>query len=528
MNGTQDGRPPHNYERSLWIDTTATTDYPSLRGNLAVDVVVIGGGITGLTAAMILKHSGASVALIEARQIALGTTGNTTAKITALHGMAYGPLLQKHGQEAARTYAEANLVALEFIAKLIADRSIECDFRRLPAYTYTESARKVTDIEDEVKAARRAGLDAAYVAETPLPFPVRAAVRLDNQAQFHPRRYALALATLVADDGSHVFEQTRAVTLKEHERRVDVTTEHGSVNAGHAIIATLLPFHDPAGLFAKTHPSRSYAVSARVSAPAPQGMFICADSPTRSVRPYDGPDGAMLVVGGEEHKTGQESDTPARYAAVEAWARQHFAVQSIEHRWSAQDYVPADGIPYVGSIGGSNRVLVATGFKKWGMTNGTAAAIMMSDHILKRPNAWLPLFDPTRLKIGASAGAVIKENANVAQRFIGDRLPSRGAPRPDELVAGAGAVLDHAGHKVAVYHDPEQGLKAVSARCTHMGCIVAFNLAEKSWDCPCHGSRFDTDGRVIEGPATSPLSSRQLDDSEGREDPPAGPDKSIT
>ena len=220
----------------------------------------------------------------------------------------------------------------------------------------------------------------------------------------------------------------------------------------------------------------------------------------------------MLIIGGEEHKTGQEPHTPARYAAVEAWARQHFAVQSIEHRWSAQDYVPADGIPYVGSTGGSNRVLVATGFKKWGMTNGTAAAIMLSDFILKRPNAWHRLFDPRRLKIGASAGSVLKENANVAQRFFGDRLPRRGAPPVEELAAGEGAVIDRGGQKVAVYRDPEKGLCGLSARCTHMGCIVSFNSAEKTWDCPCHGSRFATDGRVIEGPATDPLPARDLAD----------------
>lgn len=506
------GAQPANYERSLWIDTSGDTDYPALSGKLTVDVVVVGGGITGLTTAVLLKHGGASVALLEARRVALGTTGNTTAKITALHGMTYGPLVKKHGKDAAATYAEANLVALEFIASLVADRSIDCGFRRLPAYTYTQAADMVSEIQAEVHAARQAGLDASFVTNTPLPFSVKAAVRLDNQAQFHPRRYALELARLVDGAGSQVFEQSRALKLAKHDGRVVVTTKHGEVTAGHAVIATLLPFHDPAGLFAKTHPSRSYAVSVRIAETAPEGMFLSADTPTRSVRPYDDASGPMLVIGGEEHKTGQETHTPARYAAVEAWARQHFTVQSVEHRWSAQDYVPADGVPYVGSTGGSGRVLVATGFKKWGMTNGTAAAIMMSDLILQRPNAWLGLFDPTRLKLGASVGALLKENANVAQRFVRDRLPSFGTSNGDALAPGEGAVIDRGGHKVAVYRDPDSGLRAVSARCTHLGCIVSFNGAEKTWDCPCHGSRFATDGTVLEGPATMPLEARKIGD----------------
>ena len=506
---------PHNFERSLWIDTTQETDYPALSGKLTVDVVVVGGGITGLTTAMLLKHSGASVALLEARRVALGTTGNTTAKITALHGMTYASLVKKHGRAAAATYAEANLTALEFIASLVVDRSIDCGFRRLPAYTYTQAADRVSNIEAEVDAARQAGLDASYVTDTPLPFPVKGAVRLDNQAQFHPRRYALALAGLVDGAGSQVFELSRALKVAEHDEGVEVSTEAGVVRARHAVIATLLPFHDPAGLFAKTHPSRSYAMSVRIAGTAPDGMFLSAEKPTRSVRPYEGAAGPMLVIGGEEHKTGQDSHTPARYAAVEGWARQHFDVQSVEHRWSAQDYVPADGIPYVGSTGGSDRVLVATGFKKWGMTNGTAAAIMISDAILQRPNKWLGLFDPKRLNLGASVAALLKENVNVAQRFVGDRLPSR-TPDVDALAPGEGAVIDRGGHKVAVYRDPEGGLQAVSARCTHLGCIVSFNGAEKTWDCPCHGSRFGTNGTVIEGPATEPLRARPLDEGTGR------------
>jgi glycine/D-amino acid oxidase-like deaminating enzyme/nitrite reductase/ring-hydroxylating ferredoxin subunit len=499
---------PHNEQRSLWIDTTAETAYPALDRRVKVDVAIVGGGITGLSAAVFLKHSGASVAVLEGNRVSLGTTGNTTAKVTTLHGVVYDSLISKHGEEAAGIYAEANQVALEYIAGLVADQGIDCDFQRMPAYTYAESADNAGQIEAEVDAALRLGLSAALVRETPLPFPVAAAIRFDSQALFHPRKYALALAELTDGGGSHVFERSRATDVKTVDGGVEVITERGVVEANHVIIATLLPFHDPAGLFAKTHPSRSYAISARVDGRGPEGMFLSVDSPTRSVRPHYSDRGTYLVIGGEEHKTGQEEDTEARYAAIEDWARERFGVTAIEHRWSAQDYIPADGIPYVGPLDDGSRVMVATGFKKWGMTNGTAAAIMLSELVLGRPGRWLPVFDPKRLKLGASAGSILKENVNVAQRMIGDRLP--GGPSLEELAPGEGAVVDHGGEKVAAYNDPERGMRTMSARCTHMGCIVSFNNAERTFDCPCHGSRFDTTGAVIEGPATAPLTSKEI------------------
>ena len=502
---------PHNDKVSFWIGTTPETAYPALDDRLSVDVAVVGGGITGLTAALLLKESGRSVAVIEARRVALGTTGNTTAKITSLHGLVYDTLIAKHGEDRARLYGEANQAAVETIAGIVNRHAIDCDFLRMAAYTYTESRENVGQIEAEVEAARRLGLPASFVHETSLPFPVSAAVRFDNQALFHPRRYCVALAALVDGAGSHVFEMTRATGIEERDGTVEVVTERGIVEARHVIIATLLPFHDPIGLFAKTHPSRSYAVSAEVDGVAPDGMFLSVDSPTRSVRPHptDGPN--VLIIGGEEHKTGQETDTEARYAAVEAWARERFAVRSIDHRWSAQDYVPADGIPYVGRMkAGSDTLLVAAGFKKWGMSNGTAAAMMLTDIILGRANPWLSVFDARRLEIGASVESLVKENLNVASRFIGDRFRRAGPGSPGELRPGEGAVVDHHGEKVAAYRAVDGSVTAVSARCTHMGCLVDFNPAERTWDCPCHGSRFATDGLVIEGPATSPLAPKDV------------------
>ena len=494
---------PYHASQSLWMATTPATHYPPLTASTRVDVAIVGGGITGLTAAVFLKHSGLSVAVLEGRRVAEGTTGNTTAKITSLHHLTYDTLISKHGEDVAALYGEANQVALEYIAQLVADQSIDCDFRRMPAYTYAESADHVEKIEKEIEAAQRLGLPASFAQDIGLSYPVAGAVRFDNQALFHPRKYCLALAELTDGDGSRVYEETRAVEVTHGPGGVRVETEGGECQANTVIIATLLPFHDPAGLFAKASPSRSYAISARPNGPAPEGMYISVDEPVRSIRPHYADDGTWLVIGGEEHKTGQEEDTAARLATLEEWARTRLGVTTVGHRWSAQDYTPADGIPYVGPVSDDGRVLVASGFKKWGMTNGTAAGTMLAELILGRPNRWLHIFDPLRLKPLASAGKFARENLNVAQQFVGGRLPTDAAL--EQLAPGQGAVVDHDGDKVAAYRDPAGDLRLLSARCTHMGCIVSYNTAESTFDCPCHGSRFGVDGAVIEGPATQPL-----------------------
>jgi Rieske Fe-S protein len=318
---------------------------------------------------------------------------------------------------------------------------------------------------------------------------------------------------MLPGDGSHVFERSRATEITE-DRRCVVHTSGGRVEADHVVVATLLPFGPEGGFFAKVHPSRSYAVAVRAEGPAPPGMFLSADSPTRSVRPHPGGgDETLLVVEGEEHKTGHEADTEARYAALEGWARERFAVASIAHRWSAQDFMAPDRVPYVGRASSrSERLLVATGFGKWGMSNGTAAAMMLSDLVLGRANPWLELFDATRLKPSSTTAQLIKDNLDVGRRFVGDRLATL-RPQPIERLApGEGAIVHLDGERVAGFRDEDGRLSACSAVCTHMGCLVAWNPAERSWDCPCHGSRFDTDGRVLEGPAVRDLERSEIRD----------------
>ena len=491
--------PPSNANVSYWITTSQAVARPPLREDGDADVVVVGGGITGLTAALLAAQGGARVVLLEARRLATGTTGNTTAKVTTLHGLVYSELEHRLGRESARSYAELNKLGLEHVRRVVADLGIDCDFGELDAVTYTENDERRSDIEREVEVATSLGFPASYTETVSLPYRVAAAVRFTGQALVHPRRYALGLAAALETAGGRIHESTRVLDVGLDGDRCVVRTSGGVLRAGHAIVATLLPVVDRMGLFARTEPSRSYALSASAPDTSISAMYLSVDTPTRSVRPHPDPGGTKLIITGEEHKTGQEPDPVQRYGALERFARDRLGAEP-DHRWSAQDYITADGMPFIGRLDPrSDQILGATGFRKWGMTNGTAAGVLLADRVLGRENQLSATFDTTRIRPVAGAPSFAKANLNVAQRFVGDRLRSK--PSLDEVRPGEGAVVRLHGRDVAAYRGEDGTVSAVSARCTHLGCLVSFNGAERTWDCPCHGSRFATDGRVIEGPA---------------------------
>jgi len=495
---------------SYWVESAPQTSFPAYQGDdLRVEVAVLGGGITGLATAMLLTQTGVSVAVIEAGRVACGVTGYTTAKVTSLHGLTYAKLRRTFGSQGARIYGEANQAGLELIGRLVEELAIDCDFERLPAFTYTEDHQRVSAIEEEVEAAQQAGLPASFSSAIGLPFPVQGAVRFEDQAQFHPRRFCLGLAEAIEAGGSQVFEQTRALNI-QLGFPCTVKTEHGSLRVNHVVLATHLPFFDPTGLFAKTSPSRSYALAVSLAEPAPPGMYLSADAATRSVRPLVS-GGNQAVLAGEEHKVGHGRDTHTYYQALEGWARDRFPVRSVDYRWSAQDYMPADNVPYIGRlIPGYGRLHVATGFKKWGMTHGAVAAMLLRDHITGRPNPWSGLFKATRLHPLASAKEVALHNLDVGLRFVGDRLLTVRPSSIQGLAPGQAGIRELDSEKVAAYRDQDGRLHAVSGRCTHLGCLVAWNAAEHTWDCPCHGSRYTYDGQVIQGPAVGHLERKHV------------------
>jgi glycine/D-amino acid oxidase-like deaminating enzyme/nitrite reductase/ring-hydroxylating ferredoxin subunit len=494
--------------RSLWLDTAGPEpEYPPLDGERRVDVAVVGAGITGMTAALVLARAGRSVAVVDQGAVAGGTTGHSTAKVTSQHGMTYAVLRLTRGHEAARIYGQAMEAAKEQIAEL-AGEGIDCGFRRRPAYLYASAGWQRRLIEREADAASAAGLPATFVDRTPLPFEVHGAVRFDDQAEFDPRAYVLGLARLLVEAGGSVFAHTRARQVHQGDP-CRVETDRGTLTADDVVVATLLPFLDRGGFFARAYPSRSYAVTARIADPPPDGMFINAGSPTRSLRAHPVGGDELLLVGGEGHHVGSSKAQPERYEALIEFARRHWDVRSIEHRWSAQDYSPAGHIPYAGRLHPwSHRIHVVTGLKKWGITAGVAGATVVAEAILGRESAAAGLLSSTRVRPLQEGPRFAVENAQIGLRFFADRVKHRGTRPIEDLAPGEGAIVSAGGRKVAGFRDDAGALHAISTRCTHLGCQVAWNAAERTWDCPCHGSRFDVDGEILNGPAVDPLPAR--------------------
>jgi glycine/D-amino acid oxidase-like deaminating enzyme/nitrite reductase/ring-hydroxylating ferredoxin subunit len=492
--------------------TSRDLQQPGLSGDTGrFDVAIVGAGITGLTTALLLKRAGARVAVLEMGRVCQGVTGYTSAKITSLHELVYADFAERLGEDTARVYGQANEAALARIAALVEELGIDCAFERLPAVTWTAEADRVEQLRAESEVAVRLGLPARFSTDVDLPFPVAGAVIFDDQAQFHPRDYVLGLATAVHGDGSVVSEQTRVLDVEEGEP-CRVSLEGGTVEADHVVLATHLPFLDRGGLFAKAHPKRSYCISARVEGPLPQSMSINVESPTRSVRPYTRGGEQHLIIGGGSHTPGDDPDERRHWQALAQWAQSRFSIRSIDYRWSAQDYYGVDGLPYIGQLSrSSKKVWAATGFRKWGMTNGTVAAMILTDHIRGQDNPWAGVFDTNRLGLLASAKGFVKENLEVAGHFLGDRLNLPGSEALADLDDGEGVVCRIRGEAYAVSRDGDRTV-AVSPVCTHLGCHVRWNRGERSWDCPCHGSRFDPEGTVIQGPATTDLGGKDLPD----------------
>jgi glycine/D-amino acid oxidase-like deaminating enzyme/nitrite reductase/ring-hydroxylating ferredoxin subunit len=491
---------------SFWIETGPPQPaFGQLDEDVTADVAVIGGGIVGITTALLLQEQGTRVVLLDAGRLACAVTGHTTAKVSSQHGMIYARLRSRFGADAARTYGRANEAALDWIAARVERDGIDCDLRRRPSYAYLTPGSARSKAEREAEAASEAGLPASIAETTPLPFAVEAAVRFDDQAEFHVRKYLLALVDALAGAGCRIYERSRAADVDGGARCV-VKTPGGRVTADRVVVATHYPFLDRSLAFARVHPQRSYAILCRIAGRPPEGLFISAESPTRSIRGVPADGGELLLVGGEGHRPGTGGDTERRYGTLEAFARAHWDVRSVEYRWSAQDNTTIDGLPYVGRLTPfSDRVLMATGFAKWGMTGGTAAAMILADELLGRENPWARLFDPSRVTPRASAYRLVRENAEAAVRFAGDRIARPGRRSIDELQPGEGDIVRHDGEKVAAYRDEDGVVTAVSTTCTHLGCQVSWNRAERSWDCPCHGSRFAPDGEVLQGPAVHRL-----------------------
>jgi glycine/D-amino acid oxidase-like deaminating enzyme/nitrite reductase/ring-hydroxylating ferredoxin subunit len=486
---------------SLWValDPSEALFVPP-EHSLTTDVAVLGGGIAGLTAAYLCRQAGYDVAVIEADKVASGVTGHTTAKITALQEPIYAKLASDFSRDVARAYATSQIEGLEIIGRIAASLDAECGFERRPAFTYATDEAGAEALRDEARAAKDAGLGVVATTDTGLPFDVTAALRLDGQAQFNARRYCHALARAIVANGGTIAEGVRAMDVHQRGGSCVVETDHEEVRAKHVVIATHVPFMYRGLFFAKTRPMRSYAVAARFDGERTEGVYLSASEPVRSVRDYTDGDAHWLIVGGESHKTGEEEDTEKHYDALRAWGTEHFGLKTYEYAWSAQDPASGDGLPLIGTLTpATSNIWVATGFRKWGMASSTIAAEIITSGIEGNEHPLAETFSPRRHPI-ATLRRVAGEVVDTVKRGLSDRVSDDDEPGP-----GQGAVLGRGQDRRAIFVSDDGERYEVSAVCTHLGCIVAFNNAEKTWDCPCHGSRFAVDGSVIEGPATKPL-----------------------
>ncbi|MDF1606419.1 FAD-dependent oxidoreductase [Nocardioides sp. YIM 152315] len=488
--------------RSVWWDRNELPEVEPGRLSGEWDVIVVGAGITGVTTAALLARAGRSVALVEARRVGSGTTGGSTAKVSIQQGTHFSRIARRHRPSVLRSYAEANREGLAWLDRFCREHDVACEART--SYTYATTAKGRRSVRAELDALHAGGVaEAAWTDGPPLPFQTTGAVLLPDQRQVDPVALVAALAADARRHGAVVIEGDRV--RRVHGRHpVRVRTEHGGASARTVVVATNMPILDRGGFFARATPQRSYSIAFRTDRPAVDGMFLSADGPTRSLRDADG--GRLLLVGGDGHRTGAATSEQQHLESLRAWTHEHFPGAEETRAWSAQDYAPASGLPYVGPLlPGAEHLLVAGGYSKWGFTNGVAAALAVAGRLLDGHQPWASVFDPwaTRRLTGLPGAALA--NGEVGLEMAGGWLrPLR--PRPGSGPAeGAGRVrYDRPGRPTAAARvdGVERDLSAV---CTHLGGVVRWNDAEHSWDCPLHGSRFDADGAVLEGPATCGL-----------------------
>ncbi|HHU16719.1 MAG TPA: FAD-dependent oxidoreductase [Clostridiales bacterium] len=495
--------------KSYWIDSINDMfpDYLPIKEDAKSDVTIVGGGIAGITAAYLLGKEGLSVIVLEADRIARGTTGHTTAKITSQHNLIYNKLVKQLGAELAKQYADANETAIKEIQKLTEALNIDCDFISQPAFIYTESEDYITPLQEELNTVLNLGIKADYADAIPFPFTVKGALRFDNQAQFHPLKYILSLAQYFVKGGGRIFEKTRAVRLEQGDQYTILTEQGKKVYSDVLIIASHYPFYNKQGMyFSRIYQQRSYVAAIKINEKYPGGMYINAEEPVHSLRSQATSDGELVFIGGAQHKAGQGGNTMKNYEELLDFAEPYFTITSVPYHWSTQDCMTVDGLPYVGNLTPDTpNLYITTGFGKWGMTNSMASAMLLRDLIVKGDSAWKDVYNPSRHTKAASVINFVVENFNVAEKLIGGKIQPLAKNEDIELSRGEGKVVELNGKRAGIYMDDAGNRHIVNTTCTHMGCELNWNPAERSWDCPCHGSRFSYDGDVIEGPAVKNL-----------------------
>lgn len=490
---------------SYWLLSSKSKKYKVLDEDISTDYLIVGGGIVGLTTAFLLAKEKLSVTLLDADRIGYGATGRNTGKVTTMHN-SYAKIEKKYGLEKAKLYYEANNKALKFIKNTIYEYNIDCDFEKVPAFIYTTDENYIEDLKSEYEACLRIGIPCKYYDELEgVPLDVKGAISFENQGQFNPKKYINALAELCEKLGVKIYENTPVDDLKKETDYIIKTRNNNTINSKNLVIASHTPWYD-GGLklyFGKEEANCSYLLATDLNIDLPNGMYLSIEEPVRTFKIYNESDKKVLIIGGSDHQVGKGNIESDIYEEIEKFAESSFNSKKTITKWMTQDYISFDDIPYIGHINSKEKnIYVATGFCKWGNTNGTVAGLLIRDLILNNSSEYEELFNPTR---GGSylSTRFMSFNLGVALDYVNGKLNFGYDDMPRRK--GEGRIVNIDGKRYGAFRNYDGNLHIVDITCTHLGCELRFNSAENTWDCPCHGSRFDYDGNILNGPALKPL-----------------------
>lgn len=471
------------------------------------DVVIVGGGITGVSTSELLQRNGLSCLLAEAQTLGFGTTSGTTAHLNTLLDLSYADLEKKFGEKKAKLVLKATREAISFVKKNVTDYTLDCDFARKKGFLFSQNDTQTKELKNIYDASLLAGCEVLYVDEIPIPLPFIKALRFGDQGQMHPVKYIFGLAKIFEESGGHILQQCRVSNVEENNSGLlEIATSKGLIKARHLIYAT----HIPPGvnvLHFKCAPYRTYAVACILeNNDYPDSVVYDMDEPYHYYRTYEMNGQKFLIAGGNDHKTGEEENTDHCFRDLEGYLRKHFSIKEIAFKWSSQFFEPVDGLPYIGHLPGNpSNVYVATGYGGNGITFSQVAAQLLTDLILRKENDYEDLFNPARIKPVAGFSNFIKEAADVVGHFISAPFEGEKIEEITQIVPGEARVITFENNKLAIYKDLNGKIYPLNPACTHIKCLVAFNDTEKAWECPCHGSRFSIEGEMLTGPARKDL-----------------------
>ena len=492
--------------KSLWLEENKIKEFPELEKDEKADICIIGAGIFGISTAYYLSQNGYNVILIERNKIASKVTGHTTAKITSQHGLIYHYLLNQYGIDFAKKYFNANQGAITEIERIIQENNIECDFEKQNSYVYTTDKTELEKIQEEIEALDRINPDAKLVNKSQLPFSIIKGIEFKNQAQFNPIKYIQGLVRKLEENKVKNFENTTCFDIKQDNEEYICYTENNTIKSKYVVIATHYPFINIPGMyFAKMYQSSSYVIGVDTKTELFSGMYINIQSPIYSFRTAVDNGKKILLLGGLDHKTGENITYQDSYGKLEQKAKQWYPNLEVKYRWSTRDCITLDKIPYIGEF--SNvlpNIFVGTGFNKWGMTSSNVAARIITDKIMKKENEYDEVFKSTRVNPIVNKDEVKNMVVQTTKSLVVDKLKKE-ENSIDDIKNETGGIIEKNGEKIGIYKDIEGKIHAVKPICTHLGCLLNWNAADKTWDCPCHASRFDYTGKNIYNPALKNL-----------------------